>query len=67
MPVDKTPGYGPEPIQRKHGGRVGGMTADQLLSAVERAKKKTRANTKPMLGLHDNQVAKALEIANHKI
>jgi len=67
MPEDKTPGYGPAPVQRKHGGRVGGMTADQLLSAVERAKKKTRANTKPMLGLHDNQVAKALEIANHKI
>jgi hypothetical protein len=43
------------------------MTADQLLSAVERAKKKTSGNTKPLLGLHDNQVAKALEIANHKI
>ena len=67
MPEDKTPGYGPAPVARASGGRVGGMTSDQLLSAVERAKKKTRANTKPMLGLHDNQVAQALEIANHKI
>ena len=67
FPVEESPGYGPAPVQRKHGGRVGGMTSDQLLSAVERAKKKTRANTKPMLGLHDNQVAQALEIANHKI
>jgi hypothetical protein len=70
MPVDKETGYGPPtpmPVARKSGGRVGGMTADQLLSAVERAKKKTSGNTKPLLGLHDNQVAKALEIANHKI
>ena len=65
VPVDEQPGY--TPVARASGGRVGGMTSDQLLSAVERAKKKTRANTKPMLGLHDNQVAKALEIANHKI
>lgn len=64
-PVDEKPGY--TPVARASGGRVGGMTADQLLSAVERAKKKTSTNTKPLLGLHDNQVAKALEIANHKI
>ena len=65
VPPEEKPGY--TPVARKSGGRVGGMTADQLLSAVERAKKKTSSNTKPLLGLHDNQVAKALEIANHKI
>lgn len=54
--------------QRATGGRaVRGMTAQAMISAVERAKKKLQNDTKPILEQTDESVVKALEVANQHI
>jgi hypothetical protein len=63
-PPETPPDYA-SPTGRASGGRV--VTADELLSRIEKAGKEDVKNTKPLLNLHDNTVAKALEIANKHI
>lgn len=48
------------------GGHVAGLV-DRLMSRAEREGKATRSATKPLLGLDDTTVAKALAIANRAI
>lgn len=48
---------------RKSGGRVGKLS-DRLVTAVDRAKKDINNDTKVLLNVDDNHVAKALEVAN---
>jgi len=52
---------------RATGGRAPGMTADMLISAVDRAKNKNNASTKDILKAPDEHVVKALEIAKGSI
>lgn len=53
--------------QRAAGGRAGGMTADMLINAAERAKKSIGKDTEALLSTPDASVAKALAIANQKL
>lgn len=57
-------------VERKSGGRVGvnhDSLADQLVGAAERAKKGISKETEPLLGMHDDHIAHALELANRSI
>ena len=49
--------------QRKSGGRV----SDKLVTMVDRARKNINNQTESLLGVHDNHVAQALEIANRNL
>ena len=53
--------------QRASGGRAGGMTADMLITAAERAKKTIGKDTEALLSTPDASVAKALALANQKL
>lgn len=53
--------------QRASGGRAGGMTADMLIAAAERAKKAIGKDTEALLSTPDASVAKALAVANQKL
>ena len=48
--------------QRASGGRV--KTANQLIAAVEDAKRKVNNTTKPLMNVPDEHIARALEVAN---
>lgn len=52
---------------RKSGGRVGAMTAEGLMAALEKAKREVSSETKVLLNSSDETVARALEIANQHI
>ena len=54
-PVEEQQGYGPPPVARASGGRV--VTAEELMSRMDKASKKHVKETKPLLNLHDNTVA----------
>ena len=61
---DKEPGYRePQPLARKSGGRV----SDQLVRAVDRAKKNINKGTEVLLTTPDSHVAHALEVANRNL
>jgi hypothetical protein len=51
--------------QRKAGGRV--TTASQLIASVERAKQRVNNTTKPLMRASDDQIARALAIANRHL
>lgn len=53
--------------KRATGGRAGGMTADMLIKAAERAKKDIGKGTEALLSTPDAMVAKALAVANEKL
>ena len=53
--------------ERAFGGRAGGMTADMLIAAAERAKKAIGKDTEALLSTPDASVAKALAVANQKL
>jgi len=53
--------------QRATGGRTGGMTADKLIVAAERAKNSIGKDTEALLSTSDASVAKALAVANQKL
>jgi len=53
--------------ERASGGRTGGMTADMLIAAAERAKKTIGKDTEALLSTPDASVARALALANHKL
>jgi hypothetical protein len=53
--------------QRATGGRTGGMTADMLIAAAERAKKTIGKDTEALLSTPDASVARALALANQKL
>lgn len=53
--------------QRATGGRAGGMTADMLMKAAERAKQSIGRDTEALLSTPDASVAKALALANQKL
>lgn len=66
------PSWTPPPLTispNRSGFRSGGSVsiADQLVSDVDRAKKEIDGKTKTFLGVHDNHVAHALEIANKNL
>ena len=64
VPPDREPGYQmPQPLARKHGGRV----SDQLVRAVDRAKKNINKGTEVLLNTPDSHVAHALEVANRNL
>lgn len=48
---------------RKSGGRVV-VTGDDLIAAVERAKRQVCKSTEPLLNVHDNHIAETLDRAN---
>ena len=61
---DQEPGYqAPQPLARKSGGRV----SDQLVRAVDRAKKNINKGTEVLLNTPDSHVAHALEVANRNL
>jgi hypothetical protein len=63
-PPDREPGYRtPQPLARKSGGRV----SDQLVRAVDRAKKNINKGTEVLLTTPDSHVAHALEVANRNL
>jgi hypothetical protein len=63
-PPDREPGYRmPQPLARKAGGRV----SDQLVRAVDRAKKNINKDTEVLLNTPDSHVAHALEVANRNL
>jgi hypothetical protein len=53
--------------ERATGGRTGGMTADMLIAAAERAKKTIGKDTEALLSTPDASVARALALANQKL
>jgi hypothetical protein len=53
--------------ERASGGRTGGMTADMLIAAAERAKKTIGKDTEALLSTPDASVARALALANQKL
>ena len=58
------PGYqAPQPLARKSGGRV----SDQLVRAVDRAKKNINKGTEVLLNTPDSHVAHALEVAKRNL
>ena len=57
----------PDRPQRATGGRTGGMTADMLIAAAERAKKTIGKDTEALLSTPDASVARALALANQKL
>ena len=58
----------PPRLQRKAGGRIPGeMTADMLMKAVDRSRKRINDGTKQILNAPDEHVVKALEVANRHI
>ena len=58
------PGYQvPQPLPRKSGGRV----SDQLVRAVDRAKKNINKGTEVLLNTPDSHVAHALEVAKRNL
>ena len=66
MPPETPPDYvDARQLRRASGGRV--TTAEQLLAKLDQAEKQDVKETKSLLNLHDNTVAKALEIANKHI
>jgi hypothetical protein len=65
-----------EPRQQNRGGRIsrasggrlnGGLTADQLMVAAERAKKQHGKGTESLLDEPDEHITRALEIAKRHI
>lgn len=73
-PTDQQSGYAkPQPLSplprqgRKKGGRVTAMTGEQLIAALEKAKREVNSQTKTLLHSSDETVARALEIANRSI
>jgi hypothetical protein len=63
-PPDREPNYRiPKPLARKSGGRV----SDQLVRAVDRAKKNINKGTEVLLTTPDSHVAHALEVANRNL
>lgn len=68
-PVEGQVEFMPERQQRKSGGRTLSMktTADSLIAATERAKKKIQSDTKPLLDEPDEHVVSALKVANNHI
>ena len=67
-PTEEPPNYSAPRLyqtRRASGGRV--TTAEQLLAKLDQAEKQDVKETKSLLNLHDNTVAKALEIANKHI
>jgi hypothetical protein len=73
-PTDQQSGYAaPTPLAplprqgRKKGGRVMAMSGQQLIAALEKAKREVNNQTKVLLNSSDETVARALEIANRNI
>ena len=68
-PVEGQVEFMPERQQRKSGGRAFTMktTANSLIAATERAKKKIQSDTKPLLDEPDEHVVSALKVANNHI
>jgi hypothetical protein len=73
-PTDQESGYQqPQPLAplprqgRKKGGRVTAMNGQQLIAALEKAKREVNNQTKVLLNSSDETVAQALEIANRNI
>jgi hypothetical protein len=73
-PTDQESGYQqPQPLAplprqgRKKGGRVSAMNGQQLIAALEKAKREVNNQTKVLLNSSDETVAQALEIANRNI
>ena len=56
------------PIERASGGKVDHEAlVERLMKRWKEAKKATDKTTKPLLKVHDNTIAKALEIAGNAI
>ena len=67
---DELQKMGLTPLPRASGGRAGlsaKSKAEQLINMVDKIKKKQSEDTKPLLNLDDNTVAKALAVANQHI
>jgi hypothetical protein len=55
-------------IQRASGGRVDtDVLVNRLINRWKNAKRETNESTKPLLNVHDNTIAKALEVAGNAI
>ena len=57
-------------IARATGGKIGGSVdtlLNKLMASAENAKKQSNSKTEDLLGVHDDHIAKALEVADRAI